>query len=138
MYKIIKNVIDNGNFNLSTMIEKINANGIKGNLTDEEVEELITLARNKAYYKNDIDLYNVVLEQDKRIKELEEKVALLMDNGTDTDKEEITYDEYVPGKCYYNGNKVLFDGIVYTCSAPDGVVCVWSPKEYPTYWEVAE
>ena len=42
---------------------------------------------------------------------------------------------YTPGTWYYRGDKVSFQGAVYTCTAPDGVVCVWSPAEYPVYWE---
>ena len=33
-----------------------------------------------------------------------------------------------------NVDYVLFDGAIYTCIAPDGTVCVWSPLEYPQYW----
>lgn len=141
MYDLIKNVIENGNFNLSTMIDKINFHGIKGNISDSEVDELINLARNKANFKNDIDLYSVVLEQGKRIKDLEEKVALLLssnvDNDVEEDTEEVTYPEYVVGKTYYNGDKITFDNLIYVCTAPDGQVCVWSPTEYPAYWELA-
>lgn len=43
---------------------------------------------------------------------------------------------YVAGTYYYRGDKVTFAGAVYSCKAPDGVVCVWSPTEYPVYWEV--
>lgn len=43
-------------------------------------------------------------------------------------------DEYMPGTWYYRGDKVLFNESVYTCIAPSGVVCVWSPLEYPQYW----
>ena len=46
-----------------------------------------------------------------------------------------SYEEYTVGKWYYNGNKVSFDGKNYNCIAPEGVVCVWSPTEYPAYWE---
>ena len=35
-----------------------------------------------------------------------------------------------------NGDKITFEGGKYKCIAPDGVVCVWSPKEYPVYWEL--
>ena len=42
--------------------------------------------------------------------------------------------EYVAGTWYYRGDKILFNDEVYTCIAPVGVVCVWSPVEYPTYW----
>lgn len=40
------------------------------------------------------------------------------------------------GKWYYNGDKITFEGVKYKCIAPDGVVCMWSPKEYPVYWEL--
>lgn len=42
--------------------------------------------------------------------------------------------EYVAGTWYYRGDRVLFNDEVYTCIAPVGVVCVWSPLEYPVYW----
>jgi hypothetical protein len=49
-----------------------------------------------------------------------------------------SYDDYVPGKWYYGGDKASFNGKNYVCTAPEGTVCVWSPSEYPTYWrEVA-
>ena len=41
---------------------------------------------------------------------------------------------YTAGKWYYRGDKVSFDGKVYTCIAPGGVACVWTPSEYPIYW----
>lgn len=44
-------------------------------------------------------------------------------------------DDFVVGKTYYEGDKVRFDGKIYECIAPDGVVCVWSPSDYPTYWK---
>lgn len=43
-------------------------------------------------------------------------------------------DEYVVGKWYYRGDKILFNGSSFTCIAPKGVVCVWSPLDYPLYW----
>ena len=43
--------------------------------------------------------------------------------------------EYASGTWYHRGDKVLFDETVYTCVAPEGVVCVWSPAEYPQYWK---
>ena len=42
---------------------------------------------------------------------------------------------YTAGTWYYRGDKVSFEGSGYTCIAPEGVVCVWSPVEYPQYWE---
>lgn len=42
--------------------------------------------------------------------------------------------EYVPGKWYYKGDRISYNGEVYVCIAPDGVVCTWNPDEYPAYW----
>ena len=42
--------------------------------------------------------------------------------------------EYAPGTWYHRGDKVCFGETVYTCIAPEGIVCVWSPTEYPAYW----
>lgn len=139
MYDLTKNVISSGNFELGKMLNKINVLWAESNITDDERAELISFAQNKANVNNSINLYKVVSDQDKRIKVLEEKVALLMadDRVQDDNAEETTYDEYVAGKYYYNGDKVVFDSLIYTCIAPDGVVCVWSPTEYPEYWELA-
>ena len=43
--------------------------------------------------------------------------------------------DYAPGTWYYRGDKVRLGGVMYTCVAPAGVVCVWSPTEYPAYWQ---
>lgn len=48
------------------------------------------------------------------------------------------YLEYVPGKWYYKDDKTTYNGNKYICTAPDGVVCVWSPDEYPAYWQLVE
>lgn len=42
--------------------------------------------------------------------------------------------EYVAGKWYYKGDRISYNGAVYVCIAPDGVVCTWNPDEYPAYW----
>ena len=34
-----------------------------------------------------------------------------------------------------NGAGVTFESKKYDCIAPEGVVCTWSPAEYPTYWQ---
>lgn len=48
------------------------------------------------------------------------------------------YPEYVVVKWYYNGDKITFDNEKYICTAPDGQVCVWSPVDYPAYWQKVE
>lgn len=46
----------------------------------------------------------------------------------------VTVPSFVTGTWYYRGDKVTFGDQVYTCIAPQGVVCVWSPADYPQYW----
>lgn len=69
-----------------------------------------------------------------KLEELEQRVRALEESGSADPGEE--YPDYVAGKWYYNGDKITFEGGKYKCIAPAGVVCVWSPTEYPPYWEM--
>ena len=44
--------------------------------------------------------------------------------------------KYVPGRTYYNGDKVLFEGEKYICIAPAGVRCEWNPSQRPNHWQL--
>ena len=48
MKEIFVNVIEHGDFDLADMLKKIETHHINGNLTDEDREELIAMARQKA------------------------------------------------------------------------------------------
>lgn len=111
-------------FDLTTMLARIDYHHVHGNLTDDEREELVALARSKADPFGGMDVAAKLLELDERITKLEK--------GGDVPSGDI--DEYVPGKWYYAGDKVMFGGEAYECIAPKGVVCTWSPAEYPAYW----
>lgn len=126
MYNIVKNVLNNGGYDLTAMLKKIDTLWAKGKLTDTEYEELSTIARGSAKTEYSIDVLAKLEELDKRM--------LAVENGSvETETEE--YPEFVVGKWYYNGDKVSFEGKNYVCIAPEGTVCVWSPKDYPAYWE---
>lgn len=116
-------------FDLTTMLAKIDYHHIRGKLTDAEREELVAVAREKANPFGGLDVAAKLKELDERIKILEEGNA---ESGGAIDE---TIKEYVPGKWYYEGNKILWNGAVYKCIAPVGKVCTWSPDEYPAYWE---
>lgn len=118
----------NETFDLTAMLAKIDYHHIRGNLSDADREELVALARNKANPFGGVDILAKLNDHETRIKALEEagKTA-----GGDTED----VPEYQAGKWYYNGDKVTYDGNVYTCTAPAGVVCTWSPAEYPAYWD---
>ena len=126
MKNIFKDVINRGDYNLSDMLKKIDTHHINGNISDEDRDELINLARNGANAKNGIDVFAKLAELEARVSELETAKG-----STESD----TPDEYIPGKWYYGGNKVMFKGEIRTCTAPEGVVCTWSPDEYPAYWD---
>lgn len=129
MRKVFENVIDNGGFDLSDMLSKIDSFYIDGRITTEDREVLIKKARAKAQTKDSVDMYAKLMELEERIRKLEQ--------GERPDTPSGEYPEYVVGKWYYAGDKISYKGKNYVCSAPYGVVCTWSPDEYPAYWEVA-
>lgn len=126
MYKIVKDVLNSGDYELNAMLKKIASLWIDGKLTDKEYEELNAIARNGATPERSIDIYAKLEELDQRL--------LAVENGNQTTEPE-ECPEFVVGKWYYNGNKVTFEGKQYMCIAPEGTACVWSPKDYPAYWE---
>ena len=128
MYNIIKTVITSGNFELTDIIRKIDKVWFEGKITDEEKAELVEMAQGKANPQNSMDLVAKVVDLEKRVKTLETQKP-----SEPEDEEE--YPPFEEGKWYYNGDKISFEGNNYVCIAPDGVVCVWSPSAYPTYWE---
>lgn len=131
MYNIIKNVLNSGGYDLTAILKKVDTLWVQGKLTDTEYEELNTIARGGAKPENSIDIIRKLEELDKRV------IALESGESKEESKEETKdYPEYEIGKWYYKGDKVTFEGKNYVCIAPEGTVCVWSPKDYPTYWEV--
>lgn len=127
MYEITKAVIESKNYELSDMLRKIEVLWVQGSISDAEREELLDLARDNADVKQSVDIFAWLEDHERRLKVVEEAQK-------DSEKTE-DYPDYVVGHKYYNGDKVTFDGKHYECIAPEGVVCVWSPIDYPTYWK---
>ena len=132
IYQILKDVLNSGSFDLGEKLESIQYYHVHGELTIEQMEELVSLAREKAkpQYNPEGD-FEAVLQA---LHNLEKRVETL-EKGGSTEPKPKEYPEYQVGKWYYNGKGVTFDGKKYDCIAPEGVVCVWSPAEYPTYWQ---
>ena len=126
MYEILKEVITSKRYGLTDMLRKIDTLWAQGDLDDDQRTELIALAQGNADMTQEV---NVLA----RLEELEQRVRALEAGSTEPGE---AYPDYVVGKWYYNGDKITFEGGKYKCIAPDGVVCVWSPKEYPVYWEL--
>lgn len=153
VYSHFTDVINNGNFDLPTITERINYYHINGNLTNEERESLLNLARQAADPTVDLNIMTKLYEVDGRVHELENEISTLsaaltalttkvnnhIAGNDDVEPNEPTGEtpeEYVQGKWYYAGDKVTFNGEVYECIAPEGTVCVWSPADYPSYWSL--
>lgn len=132
MYEIIKNVIQSGRYELTDMLTKIDTLWVQGSLTDDQHAELASVAREGA------DTTQTVNELEK-LSDLDRRVKALENAGTTDPEPDVECPEYVVGKWYYKDDKITHNGQKYVCIAPDGVVCVWSPSEYPAYWrEVTE
>lgn len=136
MYDVIKNVLTSKNYDLNDILGKIDTVWIQSGITDAQKFELITLARDNAQVENSINLMRKVEEMDKRLKAVE---AILFapepEEPGESEEPVITYPEYEAGEWYYTGNIVTFNGGVYECIAPEGFPCVWSPADYPAYWQ---
>lgn len=126
MHDVIRDVINSRRYVLADMLHKIDTIWAQGDLDDEQRTELIALAQGNADMEQEVNMLA-------KLEELEQRVRALEAGSTEPGE---AYPDYVAGKWYYNGNKITFEGGKYKCIAPDGVVCVWSPKEYPVYWEL--
>ena len=124
--EMFEQVIQMKNYDLRTLLERIDQYHIEGKLTDEERQELTMQARKGAEpeydYKGEINALWAA------IRELQKKVAPL-----EPDDE---WPEFVQptgaGTAYQVGDKVTFRGERYICVQAH---CVWSPADYPAGWE---
>ena len=128
MKKLFENVIARGGFDLGVMLKRIDSYHVEGKLTDVERDELYEKARAGADAQASVDVLKKLEELEARVRALEEGGG---SGGSGADEPEA----YVPGKWYYAGDRVSFEGKRYVCSAPKGAVCVWSPGMFPAYWE---
>lgn len=125
MYDIAKNVIQSGNYKLTEMLDKLTTLWMEGQIDKEQRDELTQMAKQSPDARAELDVLA-------KLEDLDRRVAALEAGGG---AEPVEYPDYVAGKWYYNGDKVSYNGKHYACIAPAGVVCVWSPDEYATYWE---
>lgn len=135
MLNAIKNVINNGGYNLESVLYKINKMYIENRLSEEQKTELDNLAREKAKPKDSYDMQ-------KQIDELRARVEILEKNKETeepTTEPSEPVEEYLPFKqptgahdCYKIGDKIIFNGKKYICILDN---CVWSPETYPQSWE---
>ena len=134
MYKIAKNVIGTGRYQLEKMMKQLSSLWLQGDLTDGQYDELKQMAQENATPEYDMANMN------ERISKLEERKFAAQEAapGTDIgrpDSAEKDWPDYIPGHNYLNGERCTFEGKRYVSTLPAGVaVNVWSPAAYPTYW----
>ena len=137
MYNIFESVINKGGWKLGEMLTRIKTYAAEGKLTIKEMEMLEKLARERVTAQDGVDIFKKVEELELRVRALEAKHATEEEPPVDENGDTVIAD-YVAGKWYYAGDVVMWDGEAYACIAPDGVVCVWSPADYPAYWQKVE
>lgn len=130
-----KNLINAGGYKLADIKERIHGIADRGEVTLEERDRLLALAQEHANPLDETDKGAKLLELEARLRRVEAQLAAIA--GGEGGEGEETVPEFVVGKWYYAGDRVTFDGAVYACIAPEGVACVWSPADYPAYWQAA-
>ena len=125
IYKILTDVLHSGNFDLGEKLESIQYYQVHGQITIEQMEELVSLAREKAQPQYDPE--NDISQLLDRLHALEERVAKL--EGTEVVEK---YPEYEADRWYFSGEGVTFEGTKYTCIAKK---TKFSPAEKPKDWQ---
>lgn len=136
MYEIVKETIENTDYKLEEMLDKIYVLYTKDKLSKEQMEELEALAREKALAENSYaplqeqieDIYSELADIKSRLNNLE---------GQEEPTEPVEeYPEYVAPSgahdAYNAGDKITYNGKKYICKMNS---CVWSPDVYPQGWE---
>ena len=144
MFATFQTIINSGGYDLADLTERIKTMYAMGELTEDEMEQLLKQAQNNA--KPD-DSYAPLADRVKAIetwqREVEERLDKLV-SGSSTDPSELEEpaDEWPEYKqptgahdAYHVGDKITYNGNHYTCVL-DG--CVWTPDTYPQGWQLAE
>ena len=143
--KLFLNVINNRDYSLRDMLDKIMESYIKSELTKEDKVELEEMARNNAKAINDYAPIEERLEEAfKEIKALKDRVKALEGTETDEpveDEEQVggqveEYPEYVKPTgghdAHMKGYKTTYKGKKFISLIDNNV---WTPDEYPQGWK---
>lgn len=141
MYEIIKAVISSGRYELVDILRKIDTIWVQGDLTDEQREELVGLARDNADPAASYAPLQEQIEQAfQAIQALADRVARLEAGETpEPGPEPEEWPAWVQPTgahdAYSAGDQVTYNGRHYVSNI-DGNV--WSPDAYPAGWTLQE
>ena len=126
MKEMFEQVIQLGNYDLKTLLDRIDQYHIEGRLTDEERLDLIMQARKGA--EPEYDYAGEINALWAAVRALQQNVS--------PPAEEDEWPEFVQptgaGAAYQVGDKITFRGEKYICILTH---CVWSPADYPAGWQ---
>ena len=126
MKEMFEQVIQLGNYDLKTLLDRIDQYHIEGRLTDEERLDLIMQARKGA--EPEYDYAGEINALWAAVRALQQNVS--------PPAEEDEWPEFVQptgaGTAYQVGDKITFRGERYICILAH---CVWSPADYPAGWQ---
>lgn len=129
MYEDVMRVIESGNYELVDMLHRIDVLYADAKLTDEEREQLVSMAREKSRPVVD-DYEKSIIELTVRVQSLEDRVDAVEGKAADE------YPDYAEGRIYRHGDQVTFSGKRYKMILPGEVMA--SPTVYPDAWEYVE
>ena len=126
MKEMFDQVIQMKNYDLKTLLDRIDQYHIEGRLTDEERLDLIMQARKGA--EPEYDYAGEINALWAAVRALQQNVS--------SPTEEDEWPEFVQptgaGTAYQVGDKITFRGERYICVLAH---CVWSPADYPAGWQ---
>lgn len=140
MFATFQTIINAGGYDLTDLTQRIKTLYALGDLTEEEMKQLLEQAQANA--KPD-DSYAPLNERVTAIEKLQHEVEERLDklessSSTDPGEPEEPADEWPEYKqptgahdAYHVGDKITYNGKHYTCLM-DG--CVWTPDTYPQGW----
>lgn len=126
MKEMFEQVIQMKNYDLKTLLDRIDQYHIEGRLTDEERVDLIMQARKGA--EPEYDYAGEINALWAAVRALQQNVS--------PPTEEDEWPEFIQptgaGTAYQVGDKITFRVEKYICILAH---CVWSPADYPAGWE---
>lgn len=138
MFETFQTIINAGGYDLADLTERIKTIYAMGELTDDEMKQLLEQAQTNA---NPDDSYAPLADRVKVIETRQREVENRLDkleSGSSTNSDE--WPEYVQPTgahdAYYNGDQITWNDQHYRCVAPSGTACTWDPGTYPSYWEL--
>lgn len=148
MFQTIMSAIRSGEFKLEKILDRIRFYHARGDLSAEEMGQLMDAARSQAVESMGVDARTEILELWKAVHALQQSVADLAAMITPPEDDSGDEPGEDPGEqipdfvqptgahdAYNTGDKVRYKGEIWECVMDN---CVWDPDSYPAGWRKVE